>query len=77
MYAEKNIYLIASWCFYHISLLWLFTTCIFVQIFSYYFSVSLVKISSAMTTINPTKCSDNFGIHIHKEYMDERFQDYH
>ena len=49
----------------------------FCTIFSYYSSVSLVKISSAMTTINLTKCSDYFGIHMHKEYMDESFQDYH
>ena len=48
----------------------------FCTIFSYYSSVSLVKISSAMTTINLTKCSDNFGIQMHKEYLDESFQDY-
>ena len=49
----------------------------FCTIFSNYSSVNLVKISSAMTTINLTKCSDNFGIHVHKEYMGESFQDYH
>ena len=48
----------------------------FCTIFSYYSSVSLVKISSAIKK-NLTKCSDIFGIQMHKEYLDESFQDYH
>ena len=76
MYAEKHISDCKLMLLSYITVV-AFTTCIFVQYFSYYYSGSLVKISSAMTTINLMKCSDNFGIHMHKEYMGESFQDYH